>query len=1104
MPDSFQLETVGATNCATEVICFPSETSPLDTSAPLPINAEPTSSVVNTDTGPTQANALHNVEIGASRFSGRPFRTLYFLELMAGCARFTSVVLKNGIQGIGVDHSHNRHSKVGPTVNYDLTKVDHQNILWELLEGGQIDIVHAAPPCGTGSKAREIRLSANSHGPPQLRSDSHLYGIPGMSQEDWERVNSANILWDFCARFIFRADELGCLVSAENPQNAYMWKCYSWPALVERFYEVLFQNCMHGGKRAKWSLWVSNWKALQGIAATCDGNHEHLPWGVKRTAEGTTFATAEEAEYPLLLCVRVVAFMVFELIQRGAVPPPVSLQNVSGGQVQNLVLERAAASRQPKRSKIPPLVPEFNTVFEEPAAVSSCTVGSRDERGYKLLRQDESRGDGGSKATTNIWAVPWTTTEFVDRALEAKHPFALQAPLPTQLLETIHFVASHSPRHVVETRTAEVKRWISLSKELEQQERELHERLHPQVGKVLQGKRLLLFKRLLEESGYEDKNLFEDMIAGFPVVGIAAPTGVFEKRIKPPLVSVEELRRSAAWKRHAVLSSVNRNNSNHGFPAQGDLDEDVIIETELELSKGWLIETTAEDLDRRFGRDGWTPAKRFPLKQGTKTRPIDDYSISGVNGAYGSTETVNLMGLDTICNLILTVARVFSSGRCEFSLPDKVVFAQLHPAWADHDSSIVGRLLDLWKAYRGLAFSPEDETARWTIIAVWCPRSNRTRLFLQPVLAFGAASSVLSFNRISRAIWFIGVKLGKLLWLNYFDDYPQTEPVCISKSALLCAEALVEVLGWKVSRGDKRLDFKPEFFPLGAAVNTSFLKSEGILLIGNKPNRVEEIVESLQAIKLRNTVYLAELDKLRGRLQFAESFVFGRFSRFVFVPFCEKVRARHRSLVPLDARLREAIDLLIALLNMTKPRRFPVKFSDVKFDLFTDGACEGELHENASVGASVFLNGGASRFWFGLQLPMELVHYWQTTGDKLQIIAESELLPNIIAREMLGPSDDTRLLVHYVDNDGVTDALIKGFSGSVCIRTMLRLYIEQECKLGFISWVTRVASPSNPADGPSRLECPFKDRLDRGVDRTKEARAILKRLLPTLTRRELG
>ena len=36
----------------------------------------------------------------------------------------------------------------------------------------------------------------------------------------------------------------------------------------------------------------------------------------------------------------------------------------------------------------------------------------------------------------------------------------------------------------------------------------------------------------------------------------------------------------------------------------------------------------------------WIPARRFGLKQGTKIRPVDDFSQYGVNRAFGSEQKV--------------------------------------------------------------------------------------------------------------------------------------------------------------------------------------------------------------------------------------------------------------------------------------------------------------------------------------------------------------------------------------------------------------------------------------------------------------------------------
>ena len=68
-----------------------------------------------------------------------------------------------------------------------------------------------------------------------------------------------------------------------------------------------FQNCQHGGRRPKWSRWVTNVPELGVLRASCDGLHEHLPWGVSQVGRSWSFATQEEAEYPELLCKRAAA-----------------------------------------------------------------------------------------------------------------------------------------------------------------------------------------------------------------------------------------------------------------------------------------------------------------------------------------------------------------------------------------------------------------------------------------------------------------------------------------------------------------------------------------------------------------------------------------------------------------------------------------------------------------------------------------------------------------------------------------------------------------------------------------------------------------------------
>ena len=1058
-----------------------------------------------------------------ARFTNRPLGTVFFLELYAGSARLTATVAAAGLLSLGVDSFRNRHKKLGCIATFDLTQTGQQAILFDLLEGGAVDVVHAAPPCGTGSRAREVRLTKHHHGPPPLRSETYPYGLPDISSDDKLRVEAANKLWEFTAAYLIAADSKGCLCSGENPVNAYLWKTYGWADIHSKWFHTIYQGCMHGGERPKWSLWISNWQKLQRLSVVCDNQHEHLPWGVKRTVSGNAYATAEEAAYPQLLCTRVTLALVDQLFELGVQHSAVSLDDSWDPTMSGTAGTKVGTLVQPKRSKLPPLIREYKDVEtqlqEEP---SRFAVGTRDDLGRKLIRRAIEKGNsgpaelksdsgddvvpgatGGDTLQREVWGVPWSVPEFFEQAVQALHPFCRQPALPDVLLLAVVRIFTNSPEHTARKRAREVQRWINLAKNLEPDEIALHDSLHPQVATALQGKRLKLFDHLLKESGYQDENLVDEIAKGFKVVGLAPPTGVFDKRIRLPELSESELRKAAVWTRNSVIGSLG--------PSRDDpeLDNEVWKETRDEVVRGWLIETEAHLLDSEFGVGQWAPGRRFGIRQGKKVRAIDDFSYPMTNRAYGSSDKINLMGIDQVVNLARVVAKAVKSGFVLVKLSDgSFKGGKVHRDWEavtrNGGADLCGRLLDLWKAYRGLASCPESDNSRWTIVAVWSPEDKRVRLFKQPVLAFGATASVLSFNRVSRAVWHLGVHYGDLLWLNYFDDYPHVETKALTHSAWRTSEAFVELLGWKISKNDKRLDFSATFAPLGVEVVLESAVEESVIVVRNKQSRVDELSEYVSDIIRRNRISMPELDRLRGRIQFAESFTFARMSRFVLSPFAEDCRSKNRAIVVMDDLMREAMTILKEIIIEIKPRRVPISLEGTPVVIFTDGACEGSGNLLVSCGAVIVYEDRNVREWFGIQVPQELVDYWQMEADKIQVIAEAEMLPVIISRMLIGQSSGIRLVLHFVDNDGVSDSLIKGFSRSANLRLMLKKYVQQECGQALCSWIARVPSPSNPADGPSRLVKKFDDSLDRGVDVSRKAMSNLEGLVPYLTRRDQG
>ena len=73
-------------------------------------------------------------------------------------------------------------------------------------------------------------------------------------------------------------------------------------------------------------------------------------------------------------------------------------------------------------------------------------------------------------------------------------------------------------------------------------------------------------------------------------------------------------------------------------------DQLVWDETLMEVEKGWLAPSKADS--------ECFVAKRFPVVQKDKVRMIDDFSVCGVNGAYGLREKLRVQAVDELCSYL--------------------------------------------------------------------------------------------------------------------------------------------------------------------------------------------------------------------------------------------------------------------------------------------------------------------------------------------------------------------------------------------------------------------------------------------------------------------
>ncbi len=163
---------------------------------------------------------------------------------------------------------------------------------------------HAAPPCGTASRARDVPMSSTEYGPPPLRSEQWPLGLPGLKGVLLAKVESANSIYLQLCAFCLFLNTLGLTWSIENPYRSYVWFINKFVELAATGFFVGFHSCVHGGFRKKLTGLLTNLEVLKGLEGYCQDDHEHLDWGHVRTEHGVVFDTSKEAAYPKLLCER--------------------------------------------------------------------------------------------------------------------------------------------------------------------------------------------------------------------------------------------------------------------------------------------------------------------------------------------------------------------------------------------------------------------------------------------------------------------------------------------------------------------------------------------------------------------------------------------------------------------------------------------------------------------------------------------------------------------------------------------------------------------------------------------------------------------------------
>ena len=976
-----------------------------------------------------------------------------FIELCSGCGILSASVTAAGFNAMAVDHEHNKHKTKIRTFSLDLTKESSWATLRHIIRNCNVIAVHIAPPCGTCSRAREIRLSNQWHGPQPLRDALHPYGVPNMSARDRLRVELANALYMYMCDFCLSLNSMQVPWTIENPTNSWLWELPCMQRLVNASYFTTFHSCAYGGARYKSTSFLTNNAAFLCFCRQCDGSHEHLGWGFD--TEKQQFSTALEAEYPKQLCeeyARTLLDMAKELSMDVGTYPKAD--------------DKLHPQKQQPGRAVPPLIPEYDRVVSilldtEPPLDSKHKL-TKDlpniPAGSRLLRSEAKGGSGMKQFTMHVFGIFHGFEKFTTIARSLWHPFDELRHIPDLMVRSIFDLLSNSrlatSRHRLET----LQKWRRWACDLKPEEEALRTAMPEHVRQVLHNKRPALLEKLAtEELDWPDKRLYGELCQGFRITGEAPATGVFRQQPKPATMTESELMQQSKFLRPAIIGKA-KNYSENKFAAE--LYDITLREaTEKQWLKGPL---TFEEVTQEIGQR-WLPVRRFCVEQKGKLRPIDDFCENRLNSTFTTVDKITLKTMDHIVWAALIVFKhCLHAHEMRFVLRSgEELVGPVHEDWIGN-CEMSATALDLKSAYKQLPLHQSD--ANKTVVTIADPADSQVKHFLMRTLPFGSSASVLHFNRISWLLWALGCKLG-LLWSCYYDDYPILCPSGLEQSSLGAAKAMMNLLGFQFAEDKLNLPANTAEI-LGVELDLKQSKA-GSVCVRNKQDRIVDIEATLNEILETKKLRPKDLPSHLGRLQFADMQVAGRAGKLAMCDLRTLGTSGNLAVDLNDSQLC-ALKLLRRRVISGKPKKLTARPQAMPWILFTDGALEYDDcgGAEASIGA-VLINPGGGIWYFGCKVPDDTLASWKTDGRE-HVIGLVELYACVVALRHWKNLFKSERIIMFVDNYGAQDCLVKGTANVKAWRDLLLVLEEMDDELFQNLWVTRVPSQSNPADFPSR------------------------------------
>lgn len=436
-------------------------------------------------------------------------------------------------------------------------------------------------------------------------------------------------------------------------------------------------------------------------------------------------------------------------------------------------------------------------------------------------------------------------------------------------------------------------------------------------------------------------------------------------------------------------------------------------------------------------RSDWIPTQRFEVVQKNKVRGCDSATTNLINQATVITEKLQLPSTDM---------NVAALRKLRSTCPGKQLF---------------GWVLDERKAYRQLPIQPSHRM--FSVIALKDPSSGRVAFFVMVGHSFGLVSAVYNYNRRSAAINEFLCSLFGLIAFNFYDDKYGFEVKETIESAHLIAQSVHWWLGARYDQKKLQLSSMPVI--LGVTYN---LES---MVLEIKADRKKDLIEEIDSILASRLLDPGSAGKLKGKLMFGASQLWGKVGRAFLRPISERQYSRFpvNGSFSLDEALKISLVHWKGLIQAGPPRQIDTKVSkrsDVV--IFTDGFTSDprdRVKQPDRVGAVLFDPNLGAPVQFSEVIPVSVQKRWLHRTTQIVPI---EMLAPFLALATFNKRLRNSDVIVLIDSESVEASLVKGYSSREDLCELISIFWDLIIECEVRVFIDRVSTDANPADWPSR------------------------------------